>query len=179
MVTCLGRGADLYMARLMPLLLTISCASKSRLVFFFWCRLTRVVLELQYMVLSTYPLSCWKAIWVSRKIRLELRPQLRTYENFAIVCWPLQCTHPFYGPLDFVRDYLGEPVPEPVCILVKQETVSGSSIICAICNFAPRHGLITMPAPCHSVFYRLDALLGAQTTASKHWRQSVDHYKCY
>jgi len=21
-------------------------------------------------------------------------------------------THPFYGPLDFVRDYLGEPVPE-------------------------------------------------------------------
>jgi len=35
-------------------------------------------------------------------------------------------THPFYGPLDSVRDYPGEPVPEPICILLKQETVSGS-----------------------------------------------------
>ena len=37
-------------------------------------------------------------------------------------------THPFYGPLDFVWDYLGEPVPEPIWILLKQETVSGNSI---------------------------------------------------
>jgi len=29
---CLGQHADLYMAQLMPLLLTISCSSKSRLV---------------------------------------------------------------------------------------------------------------------------------------------------
>jgi len=34
----------------------------------------------------------------------------------------------FYGPLDFVWDYLGEPVPEPIWILLKQETVSGNSI---------------------------------------------------
>jgi len=44
----LGQGADLHMAQLMPLPLTISCYSKSRLVFTFlvlpfWCRLTRVV----------------------------------------------------------------------------------------------------------------------------------------
>jgi len=32
MVTCLRRGADLHMAQLMPLPLTISCSSKSRLV---------------------------------------------------------------------------------------------------------------------------------------------------
>jgi len=32
MVTCLGRGADLHMAQLMPLPLTISCSSESRLV---------------------------------------------------------------------------------------------------------------------------------------------------
>ena len=32
MVTCLGRGADLHMAQLMPLPLTISCSSKSSLV---------------------------------------------------------------------------------------------------------------------------------------------------
>ena len=43
MVMSLGQGADLYMAQLMPLPLTISCSSKSRLVLPFWCRLTRVV----------------------------------------------------------------------------------------------------------------------------------------
>jgi len=44
MVMCLGQGADLHMAQLMPLPLTISCSSKSRLVLPFWCQLTRVVL---------------------------------------------------------------------------------------------------------------------------------------
>jgi len=42
--------------------------------------------------------------------------------------------HPFYGSLDFVQDYLGQPVPEPIWILLKQETVSGSSICWDICN---------------------------------------------
>jgi len=37
MVMCLERDADLYMAQLMPLPLTISCSSKSRLVLPFWC----------------------------------------------------------------------------------------------------------------------------------------------
>jgi len=32
MVMCLGQGADLQMAQLMPLPLTVSCSSKSRLV---------------------------------------------------------------------------------------------------------------------------------------------------
>jgi len=40
MVTCLGRGADLYMAQLMPLPLTISCSSKSRLVLPSWLYLS-------------------------------------------------------------------------------------------------------------------------------------------
>jgi len=43
MVMCLGQGADLLMAGMMPLPLTISCSSKSRLVLLFWCWLTRVV----------------------------------------------------------------------------------------------------------------------------------------
>jgi len=42
-VMYLGQGADLHMAQLMPLPLTISCSSKSRLVLPFWCQLTRVV----------------------------------------------------------------------------------------------------------------------------------------
>jgi len=62
-------------------------------------------------------------------------------------------THTFVlRPLDFVRDYPGESVTEPIWILLKQETVSGSGISCAICKFAPSPRLITMPAPHHSVF---------------------------
>jgi len=47
MVVCLGQGADLHMAQLMPLPLIVCCFSKSRLVLVlpFWYRLTRVVLE--------------------------------------------------------------------------------------------------------------------------------------
>jgi len=36
MVICLGRGVDLHMAQLMPMPLTISCSSKSRLVLPEW-----------------------------------------------------------------------------------------------------------------------------------------------
>jgi len=31
-------------------------------------------------------------------------------------------THPFYNPLDSVRDYPGEPVPEPIWNLLEQES---------------------------------------------------------
>jgi len=37
-------------------------------------------------------------------------------------------TETFYDHLDSVWDYPGEPVPEPIWILLKQETVSGSDI---------------------------------------------------
>jgi len=42
---CLEQGAVLHMAQLMPLTLTVSCFSKSRLVLPFWYRLTWVVPE--------------------------------------------------------------------------------------------------------------------------------------
>jgi len=42
---CLERGADLHMAQLMPLPLTVSCFSKIQIGLPFWYRLTRVVLE--------------------------------------------------------------------------------------------------------------------------------------
>ena len=42
-VICLERGADLHTAQLMPLLLTVSCFSKIKMVLPFWYRLTRVV----------------------------------------------------------------------------------------------------------------------------------------
>jgi len=48
--------------------------------------------------------------------------------------------------------------------------VRGSGINWAIWKSAPRSRQITTPAPHHSVFYSLDALLAARPTASKHWR---------
>jgi len=48
--------------------------------------------------------------------------------------------------------------------------MGGSGISWAICKYALRSRQITMPAPNHSVLYRLDALPAAQPTASKHWR---------
>jgi len=46
MVICLERGADLHMAQLMPLPLTVSCYSKIQIGFTpFWYRLTQVVLD--------------------------------------------------------------------------------------------------------------------------------------
>ena len=54
-------------------------------------------------------------------------------------------------------------------IVLKQETVSGSGISWDICKSAPRFRHVTMPAPRHSVFYRLDALPAAQPVAVMHW----------
>ena len=45
MVICLERGADLHMAQLMPLLLTVSCFSKIQIGLPFWYRLTRIFPE--------------------------------------------------------------------------------------------------------------------------------------
>jgi len=42
-VICLERGADLHMAQLMPLPLTVSCFSKIQIGFTFWYLPTRVV----------------------------------------------------------------------------------------------------------------------------------------
>ena len=48
----------------------------------------------------------------------------------------------------------GELVPEPIRMLLKRETVSGSGISWAICKTVPHPRQITMPAPHHSVFCR-------------------------
>jgi len=57
---------------------------------------------------------------------------------------------------------------KPIWILLRQEKVSGSGIVWAVCKSAPRSRQTTMPAPHHSSFYRPDALPAAQPTASKH-----------
>ena len=45
MVICLEQGADLHMAQLMSLPLTVSCFSKIQIGLPFWYRLTQVVLD--------------------------------------------------------------------------------------------------------------------------------------
>ena len=45
MVICLERDADLHMAQLLPLPLTVSCFSKIQIGLPFWYRLTQVVAE--------------------------------------------------------------------------------------------------------------------------------------
>ena len=57
---------------------------------------------------------------------------------------------------------------KPICILLEQETVSGSGISWAICKSAPCSRQITTPAHHHSDLYRPDAPPAAQPTASKH-----------
>ena len=57
---------------------------------------------------------------------------------------------------------------KPIRILLKHETVSGSGISWTTCKSAAHSRQMTTPAPHHSVFYRPDALLAAQTTVSMH-----------
>jgi len=52
--------------------------------------------------------------------------------------------------------------------------VSGSGISWPICKSAPRSRQITIPAPHHSVFYRLDAFPAAQPTTNQ--EQLVQNY---
>jgi len=45
----------------------------------------------------------------------------------------------------------------------------GVAVASAGPSFAPRSSQITIPAPHHSMFYRLDALTDAQPTVSEHY----------
>jgi len=69
----------------------------------------------------------------------------------------------------FVWDYPGEPVPEGKTNLDLNEARDSEWQWNQLgCMSAPRSRQITMPAPHHSVFYRLDALPATQPTVSKH-----------
>ena len=88
-------------------------------------------------------------------------------------------THPFHGPFPGLPRWAGT---RPIWILLKQETMSGSGIIWAICKSASRSRQLTTPTPHHSVFYRPGALPATQPTASKHWRHKTSkphEYKRY
>jgi len=81
-----------------------------------------------------------------------------------------QQQHMFHGPLSEITRVSRYQKGKTNLDLLEQETVSGSDISWAICKSAPRPRYITMPAPNHSVFHRLDAISTTQPTASKHLR---------
>ena len=88
--------------------------------------------------------------------------------------WWVHPIHPFNGPFPGIPRWAGTRKVNPIWILLKQQTVSGSGISWAICRSAAaprsRH-LAPRQHPTTQVFYRPDALPVAQPTASKHWRQ--------
>ena len=62
-VICLEWGADLCIAQLMPLPLTVSCFSKIQIGLPFWYRLTRIVPEKGPLNLCVYVCAyCWVVI---------------------------------------------------------------------------------------------------------------------
>jgi len=76
--------------------------------------------------------------------------------------------HTFNGPFSGTIQTSRYQKGKSIWILLKQETVSGSGISWAVCKSAPSSRQITTPAPHHSIFYRLDALPVAPSTALKH-----------
>ena len=75
-VICLEQGADLHMAQWIPLPLTVSCFSKSRLVLPFWYRPTRVVpdtgplngcvcVHARRIVVYSVCFSMWMRVYIS------------------------------------------------------------------------------------------------------------------
>jgi len=78
-------------------------------------------------------------------------------------------THKFNSPLSgTTRVSWYQTVKTNLDFTEARDSESGDGISWAVCKSAPRSRQITMPAPHHSVFYRLDALPAAQPTASKH-----------
>ena len=198
MVICLERDADLHMAQLMPLLLTVSCFSKIQIGFTFLVQLTRVVPE-KGPLNRCVCMQCCNTSIESVKFRFTVQP-CRWYRHhppalldesaYQAALWSLQRPHHHlkisrHNSIQHKHTHtrlmalcLGLPgwastrKVKPIWILLKQETVSDGGISWAVCKSAPCSRQTTMPAPHHSVFYRPDAVPAAQTTVSKHWRYS-------
>jgi len=92
-----------------------------------------------------------------------------THTRLTALCpglpWWLKAPQRGWAPTQWLPGWAGTRKVKPMWILLKQETVSGNSISWAVCKSAPRSRQITMPAPHHSVFYRLYALPATQPTA--------------
>ena len=107
----------------------------------------------------------------------------RVYDdNLPVLCSIilLLLLQPFYDPLSGTTQVSQYQKGKPFWILLKQRWWGGSGIswtICKLFALCSRSLKIIMPAPHHSHFYWPDALPDNQPTASKHWRQTLQHNK--
>ena len=83
-VICPERGADLHMGQLMPLPLTVSCFSKSRLVLPFWYRLTQDLKSACVLYMSAYYNWIFKVVTVS--LPIECYARLATLAAIRCIC---------------------------------------------------------------------------------------------
>ena len=101
-----------------------------------------------FQVLHFCPQRCW-----SRQIScITCVLRTETVTNRCYVNRQITHTHPFNGSFPGLPRWAGTRKVKPIWILLKQETVSGSSISWDICKSAPRSRQITTSAPHHSVF---------------------------
>jgi len=84
---CLGQGADLHMAQLMPLHLTISCSSKSRLVLPFWCWLTRVVPDRIQQGRKTVVCVCVLHVFIYTLFYVKITNNINVDHTEELNCW--------------------------------------------------------------------------------------------
>ena len=82
---------------------------------------------------------CWHSVWRSAVTR-------------SAATGHCIYTHPFNSFCPGLLGWAGTRKVKPICILLKQKTVSGSGICWVICKSAPRSRQITMPAPHRSIF---------------------------
>ena len=95
MVNCLERGADLHMAQLMPLPLTVCCFSKIQIGFTFWYRLTWVVPDkglLNWCVCVYISLKLPYQNKYKLTLGLQCRSLTRCWQHHPWLC----CTRSFF-----------------------------------------------------------------------------------
>ena len=90
--------------------------------------------------------------------------------NSLSVCWAFEKLHMLNGPFSSTTQVSRNKKGKTNLDFTEARD---NGISWAVCKSAPRSRQITMPAPHHSVFYRLDALPATQPTASKHWRHKT------
>jgi len=134
MVVCLDRGADLHMAQLMPLPLTVSCFNK-------------ILIGFTFLVLAHLGSPGNRAV-KRACVLTRVSKYTHTYIRVTSLCLGLS-------------RWAGTRKVKPIWVLLKQETVSSSGISWATCKSAPCYRQITTPAPHHSAYYRPDALPAA------------------
>ena len=87
------------------------------------------------------------------------------------LCLRLLWTTSWFGTIHFILQWLS----------FRNTCPYQRNLFCwAICKSAHHQRQITMPAPHHSVFHRLDALLATQPTALKYWRHyNIQQHNTY